>query len=411
MPDIFISYAREDIATARIVAKELEARGWSLFWDRRIPHGQDFNAYLQKQIDAAWCIVVLWSKTSVASQFVRDEAAEGLDGRLVPVLIESTRQPLGFRQLQAADLSGWRGQPADEEFSRLLSSIEALAPVSRPTGTARDDFTAATDNAAIAQPSTTDAAPLYIVPSALLQVAEPSETSKEERAPRENEVERTKAAERERAQREEAERTRAAAAERARRDEVERTKVAERERAQRQEAERAKAAVAERARRDEVERTKAAERERAQRDDAERTKAAAAERARRDEVERTKAAERERAQRQATERAKAAAAEHARPKQAERAIAAEGVPRAETERAERVERNSGSRSWLSVTFGSLFVMFIPSALMGQCVVGVYEPGTRTNVFETTSGVVIFLGIYGALIAGTVWMFGRTNRTP
>ena len=34
--------------------------------------------YLQQQLDAARCIVVLWSKASVASQFVRDEASEGM---------------------------------------------------------------------------------------------------------------------------------------------------------------------------------------------------------------------------------------------------------------------------------------------------------------------------------------------
>ena len=126
MADIFISYAREDIAKARAIAKELEARGWTVFWDRRIPHGQDFNAYLQKQIDAAWCIVVLWSRAATASQFVRDEAAEGLNGRLIPVLIESVKQPLGFRQFEAADLSDWTGEGAHDEFSDFISSIKGL---------------------------------------------------------------------------------------------------------------------------------------------------------------------------------------------------------------------------------------------------------------------------------------------
>ena len=58
MPDIFISYAREDIAKARAIATELEARAWSVFWDRHIPHGQDFSDYLQKQIDSARCVLV-----------------------------------------------------------------------------------------------------------------------------------------------------------------------------------------------------------------------------------------------------------------------------------------------------------------------------------------------------------------
>jgi hypothetical protein len=129
MADIFLSYAREDELRARAVAVELESCGWSVFWDRRIPHGQDFTTHLQQQLDEARCIVVLWSQASVASRFVRDEASEGLDGRLVPVFIEATRQPLGFRQLQAAELGNWQGARPHVEFDRLVDSIAAIVPL------------------------------------------------------------------------------------------------------------------------------------------------------------------------------------------------------------------------------------------------------------------------------------------
>ncbi len=131
MADIFLSYAREDEPRASLLAAALESRGWSVWWDRRIPHGKDFNAYIQHELDAARCIVVLWSKVSLASQFVRDEASEGLDGRLVPTLIEAVKQPLGFRQLQAADLSDWDGGLHHDEFERLGRSIGAIVPPSR----------------------------------------------------------------------------------------------------------------------------------------------------------------------------------------------------------------------------------------------------------------------------------------
>jgi TIR domain len=92
MADIFLSYAREDLTRAHGIAQALESHGWSVWWDRRIPPGQEFTSYIQRQLDDARCIVVLWSKASVASAFVRDEAAEGLNGRLTEgVLAESRR--------------------------------------------------------------------------------------------------------------------------------------------------------------------------------------------------------------------------------------------------------------------------------------------------------------------------------
>jgi hypothetical protein len=132
MADIFLSYAREDEVRARTLAAALGSRGWSVFWDRRIPHGSNFRDYIQQQLDSARCLVVLWSNASLASQFVLDEATEGLhDGRLVPALIEAVRQPLGFRGLQAANLTDWHGaETAHDDFERLVVSIGAIAPPS-----------------------------------------------------------------------------------------------------------------------------------------------------------------------------------------------------------------------------------------------------------------------------------------
>lgn len=130
MPDVFLSYARADESQARRLAEALESRGWSVFWDRRILDGEDFSVTIQHALDDARCIVVLWSRTSVASRFVRDEATEGINGRLVPALIEAVKQPLGFRQIQAADLSDWQGLPTHEEFQRLVRSIAAIVPPS-----------------------------------------------------------------------------------------------------------------------------------------------------------------------------------------------------------------------------------------------------------------------------------------
>ena len=77
MADIFISYLREDIDAAEQLAGALEAHGWSVFWDRRIPAGKRFDDFLDEQLQAARCVIVLWSRGSILSPWVRDEAAVG----------------------------------------------------------------------------------------------------------------------------------------------------------------------------------------------------------------------------------------------------------------------------------------------------------------------------------------------
>ena len=67
MADIFISYAREDHACASRMAAALADRGWTVFWDRAIPTGKSFDQVIERELDAARCVVVLWSRHSISS--------------------------------------------------------------------------------------------------------------------------------------------------------------------------------------------------------------------------------------------------------------------------------------------------------------------------------------------------------
>ena len=124
---VFISYAREDKGIAERLAKELEKKGWDVWWDPRLRPGQTFRTIIQQQLDTADCIIVLWSKNSIQSGFVIDEATEGLNRQiLAPAKIEkNVKAPLGFRSLQTADLSDWRGNP-HAELNTLLGAVAEL---------------------------------------------------------------------------------------------------------------------------------------------------------------------------------------------------------------------------------------------------------------------------------------------
>jgi formylglycine-generating enzyme required for sulfatase activity len=131
MAEIFISYAREDIGTARRLAAALEERGWSVFWDRRIPAGRRFAEVIAQQLEAAKCVIALWSTAGNTSDWVLEEAEDGkMRGILAPALIEAVEPPRGFRRIHAADLIGWSGDGTHEGFRQLLEDIAHYVPVS-----------------------------------------------------------------------------------------------------------------------------------------------------------------------------------------------------------------------------------------------------------------------------------------
>jgi TPR repeat protein len=124
--DVFISYAREDKPKAELIAQALGREGFSVWWDRKIPPGKSYREMIEQALDSAKCIIVLWSKQSVASDWVKDEASEGVSRRiLVPAKIEDVIVPLGFRQFQTADLIGWKGDSAHPELRDLLDAVSA----------------------------------------------------------------------------------------------------------------------------------------------------------------------------------------------------------------------------------------------------------------------------------------------
>ena len=149
MHELFVSYATTDREHAQALAAALEAEGLSVWWDRVIPAGKSFGEVIDRALSSAKCIIVLWSARSIVSNWVLDEASEGLSRNiLVPVLIEQVRIPLGFRRIQAADLSGWNGDHQAEVFRRLLNDLRSVVggvssreadPYSIVTAKRRDD--------------------------------------------------------------------------------------------------------------------------------------------------------------------------------------------------------------------------------------------------------------------------------
>ena len=91
MARVFLSYAREDVETARRLAGVLSDAGQTVWWDRHVHGGANFGNEIDRELKNAQIVMVLWSPASIASAWVQDEAAEGRDsGRLVPAVIDKS---------------------------------------------------------------------------------------------------------------------------------------------------------------------------------------------------------------------------------------------------------------------------------------------------------------------------------
>jgi formylglycine-generating enzyme required for sulfatase activity len=131
-----LSYAGEDEARARELAAALGQCGFSVFWDREIPPGQSWHSYIGEALTNARCVVVAWSRHSIASQWVLEEASEGRDRKvLVPVLLEAVQPPFGFRAIQAANLVDWRPGRSSPAFDSLLRAVQRIVGGQAGSGT------------------------------------------------------------------------------------------------------------------------------------------------------------------------------------------------------------------------------------------------------------------------------------
>ena len=123
--DVFVSYAREDRATAARLAEVLHARAIGVWWDREILGGTEFSAVIEHELTRARVVLVLWSNHAVRSPFVRDESARAFAaGKLLPVRIEDVPPPLGFGQIHTLDLLDWDGDGDAPALAELVAHIE-----------------------------------------------------------------------------------------------------------------------------------------------------------------------------------------------------------------------------------------------------------------------------------------------
>ncbi|QIK95093.1 TIR domain-containing protein [Sphingomonas sp. HDW15A] len=126
--DVFISYKAEDRARLAPLVAALEAQGLSVWWDAKIGQGADWRREIEEHLEAARCVLVVWSTGAVGPQghFVRDEATRALRrGTYLPILLDAVEPPLGFGEVQALSMKGWKGSASDPRLAALINALRA----------------------------------------------------------------------------------------------------------------------------------------------------------------------------------------------------------------------------------------------------------------------------------------------
>ena len=134
MTDVAISYAREDINRVRKIYELVEQKGFIPFWDQSIPPGRNWNQAVHAQFQSAACIIVCWSRFSIASEAVIHEAEIGRDDdKLIPLLLDDIplkKLPLPHYASQILKLAptGFTASVGDQIVDSLVEKLKKQKP-------------------------------------------------------------------------------------------------------------------------------------------------------------------------------------------------------------------------------------------------------------------------------------------
>ena len=131
---MFVSYSREDLKSVKPIIAAIEAAGYTVWWDGTLSPGERFAISTDTALENARAVVVLWSAKSIGSHWVHDEATRGRDrGCLVPLSIDGSKPPLGFRQFQTYKVNP-RHAARDPGVLAMLQAVAMLhdGPAQKP---------------------------------------------------------------------------------------------------------------------------------------------------------------------------------------------------------------------------------------------------------------------------------------
>jgi len=127
MIDVFISYSRANKDVAGRLAETVKRLGYSVWWDEKLPAHLSHEEAIAEQVGAAKAAIVLWSRGSAESKWVRAEAecARGRD-ILIQTSIDGSAPPAPFDPIGTATIRDWAGELDHPGWRQVQARLVAL---------------------------------------------------------------------------------------------------------------------------------------------------------------------------------------------------------------------------------------------------------------------------------------------
>jgi hypothetical protein len=127
MIDVFISYSRANRDVAGRLAGAVKRLGYSVWWDEKLPAHLTHEEAIIEQVGAARAAIVIWSRGSAESKWVRAEAecARGRD-ILIQTSIDNFTPPAPFNRIETASIRDWTEDPDHPGWRKVQVRLVAL---------------------------------------------------------------------------------------------------------------------------------------------------------------------------------------------------------------------------------------------------------------------------------------------
>lgn len=113
MADVFISYSKVSQAQTKELSQQLQAKGFTVWYDTSLVAGDSFGDVIMAELAQARAAIVIWDTASIKSEWVRSEASRARARRiLIPVRADGIRShdiPPPFDSLHTELLSNHAG--------------------------------------------------------------------------------------------------------------------------------------------------------------------------------------------------------------------------------------------------------------------------------------------------------------